>query len=257
MGNVLEVQWPSGRVGLPVKWMSMVLPALGLLWLVSFTDMTARIFYQRLGVSNALPLSFIGAGLLVMVYGNYHFAKTLYRQIFPGPLRIIAVAIVNTRDTAVGRVYEFIGAGKRRTWGLFDWLFGLLSLVIPLFALLARLVGVKRRTGPRPARALFKKNAPPLLYLDKARQIAIAAQTTRGGAVVLIDEELTHLRLPSEQDRQLFLMSLRSVQAAVARAPERLQAIVAGIEERELANPSGKKRRARESSHVAAAARGR
>jgi len=256
MGNVLDVQWPAGRVGLPVNLRGMVLPALGLLWLLSLTDVTARIFYQRLGVSNALPLSFIGAGLLVMVYGNYHFAKTLYRQIFPGPLRIIAVAIVNTRDTAVGRVYEFIGAGKRRTWGLFDWLFGLLGLIIPLFALLTRLTGL-RRSGPKPARARFKKNAPPLLYLDKARQIAIAAQTTRGGAVVLIDEELTHLRLPSEQDRQLFLMSLRSLQAAVARAPERLQAIMAGIEERELVNQSGKKQRARQSGPVTAAARGR
>jgi len=257
MGNVLDVQWPSGRVGLPVKWTGMVLPALCLLWLVSFTNMTARIFYRYLVVPDVGSVIFIGAGLLVLAFGILHFAKTLYRQIFPGPLRIIAVAIVNTRDTPVGRVYEFIGAGKRRTWGLFDWLFGLLSLIIPLFALLTRLVGVKRRAGPRPARALFKKNAPPLLYLDQARQIAIAAQTTRGGAVVLIDEELTHLRLPSEQDRQLFLMSLRSLQAAVARNPERLQAIMAGIEERELVNQSGKKQRARQSGPVTAAARGR
>jgi len=254
MSNALDVQWPGGRVGLPLNWTGMLLPVLGLLWLIPLANATAWLFYQRLGVSDALPLSFIGAGLLVIVYGIYHFAKTLYRQIFPGPLRIIAVAIVNTRDTAVGRVYEFIGAGKRRTWGLRDWLFGLLSLVIPLFALLARLLGVKRRAGPRPARALFKKNAPPPIYLDQARQIALAAEATRSGAVVLLDENLTPLRLASEQDRQLLLMSLRSVQAAVARNPERLQAMMAGIEERE--NEGGKKRRARESGQVMADARG-
>jgi len=235
-----------------LNWMGMLLPALGLLWLIPFTQTMAWLFYQRFGVSDALPLIFIGAGLLVLFYGIYHFANMLYRQLFPGRLRIIAVAIVNTRDTPVGRVYEFIGAGKRRTWGLFDWLFGLLSLVIPLFSLLARLVGVKRRTGPRPARALFKKNAAPPLYLDEARQIALAAETARGGAVVLLDENLTPLRLASEQDRQLLRMALQSVQASVARNPERLQAMMAGIEERE----DGKKRRARQSDQTMAQARG-
>jgi len=253
MSNALDVQWPSGRVGLPVNWTGMLLPAFGLLWLVSFADMTARIFYQYLVVSAVGSVIFAGVGLLVLAFGILHFANRLYRQIFPGRLRIIAVAIVNTRDTPVGRVYEFIGAGKQRTWGLRDWLLGLLGLIIPLFALLARLVGVKRRAGPRPARTLFKKNAPPPLYLDKARQIALAAETARGGAVVLLDEHLTHLRLASEQDRQLFLMSLRSVQAAVARNPERLQAMMAGIEERE--NEGGKKRRGRQSDQVMADAR--
>jgi len=255
MSNELDVQWPGGRVGLPVNWMGLLLPALGLVWLISLTNVTAMLFYQRLEGADALPLIFIGAGLLVMVYGNYHFAKMLYRQIFPGPLRIIAVAIVNTHDSHIGRVYEFIGAGKRRTWGLLGGLFGFFSLIIPFFALLTRLLGVKRRPWPGLARAGFKKNAPSLLYLDQARHIALAAQTVQGGAVVLLDEELTHLRLPSEQDRQLLLMSLRSLQAGFTRNPERLQAMMAAIEERE--NQSGNKRRARESGHVTADAQGR
>jgi len=240
MSNELAVQWPTERVGMPVNWTRVLVAVLYLFVALPFASAMASTIYQhvvspdtRVFAGHWLAI-IAGAILLALAYGTYHFARVLVSQLVPGRLRIIGVAIVNTRDTPAGRVYEFTGAGRLRTVSLFS---GILVLAVPFLSLLLKPFRTKL-PGTR-----FKKDAHKLLYLDEENQIALAAEKCRGGAAVLLDEDLTYLRFPSQQDQQLLLMALRSVQGVVARNPERLQEITQGIEARELEN--GKKRLAR------------
>jgi len=247
MSNELAVQWPAGRVGLPVNWTRVLLAVLSLLVMLPFATTMAESIYQYVVspevrmFASQWAIIIAGVLLLALVVGVYHAVRVLLSQLVSGHLRIIAVAIANTRDTAAGRVYEFTGAGRLRTVNLLRLL---VSLTVPIFGWLLKPFRKKLPSSR------FKKNAHKLLYLDEENHIALAAETCRGGAAVLLDEDLTYLRFPSQQDQQLLLMALRSVQDVVARTPGRLQEIIKGIEDRERENQEGKKRRARVREHV-------
>jgi len=51
-----------------------------------------------------------------------------------------------------------------------------------------------------------------ILYLDETQDIAIAAEKCWGGGAVLLDENLTHLRLNKEEKKQLLASILRPLQ---------------------------------------------
>jgi len=171
----------------------------------------------------------------LMTWAFYFLAKQLFSRILPGRIQIVGVEVVESYDARalvglLGRAYWFKGAAVARVLS-----------VLPFTALPVS-AGLRKDPVQKLNHSRFKQKNHRILWLDEKKQIALAAENLTGGGAMLLDEDLTHLRWISREDRQKLLASLREVQRAVDKDPRRLRKIIRGIKAVEWENYSGKKR---------------
>jgi len=223
MSNILDVPLPKKRIRLAFS----RLLTLGLLIFISILGVVGlgglfffiEDFFWRFGRGKELLSDdwFVLLLCPLITCAFYILSAALFLRISPGRIQIIAVEITEKQHNLIGDVfYWFKGAKIAR-------IIKLLPFIVPPISL-ALIHAPEQRFNC----SAFRKKSHKILYLDEGRHIAIAAEKCWRGGAVLLDENLTHLRL-NKQDKQQLLASLRKLQKELARNPERLNKIVSGI----------------------------
>jgi len=159
-------------------------------------------------------LSLFSVMFLFWVNWVRHFCA----RILPGRIQIIAVKIVKKKRGLVSSYYWFKG--------------GKVAHIIKLIPYLAPPVSLTIRGSifEKLNFSKFRNRSHKILYLDEKRQIALAAEKCRGGGAVLLDEDLTHLKLNEREKREL-VTSLKKEQEILAKDRQRLNQIIKAIPE--------------------------
>jgi len=228
MSNVLDVKLPRKRMrlafSLPLTvyftFFHVVFGVLGIGgFLLSSSVLLSHLLRQEWPSSSDWFMWFVTIGVLLFFL---FWARDFVPRILPGRVQIVAVRIIRQQNTAGWR-----GFMPKGSYGFSGARIARIIQQLPAIAPPATLIFL-RCEFQRINFTKFGKKPHKILYLDEKRQIALAAEKCWGGGAVLLDENLTHLRL-SRQEKQQFLTSLRIEQAILGKSPERLNTIVKSI----------------------------
>jgi len=228
MSNILDIPLPRERIRLAFSRILTIYFALFHLVLgvvgVGGTLLTSGMILVSLAQGEWPPSAdwimwCITLGLLLFFC---FWARDFFARILPGRIRIVAVRIVRQPNPTGWKGY--IPKGQ---YGFSGATIARIIRQLPAIAPPATLVFL-RCEFQRINFTNFGRKPHKLLYLDERRHIAIAAEKCWRGGAVLLDENLTYLRL-NKQDKQQLLASLRKLQKDLARNPERLNKIIKAI----------------------------
>jgi len=225
MNNVLNIKLPKKRIRIPFGfWISFGVGFwVFFLVLLGYGGGTAFIysfFFPTEHTKGWAAMEFFfmflcasAAVTLATVWLRVYFAR-----IIPNPIKIIAVEIINHVPTyGDGGRYEFRGGTIAR---VIQWL----PYIAPPQSFTLLYLKNQKNNFSR-----FKRSHQ-IFYLDEEKKIAMAAQMQWSGGAVLLDKDLTHLKLNRKEKREL-VASLKKEQEALARDHERLEQIIKAIPE--------------------------
>jgi len=222
MSNVLDVSfiWPL-TIGLSVYVFGFGVFSILICWIV-VTDIYLCFINRELPSSEEWTYWLISLGFFLF---SFLWMRSFLPRILPGKVNIIAVKILKKQYVRFGISYWSNG-----TFYFFRG--GEIARIIQHLPYLAPPVTLSlyRCLLQKLNFSKFGKKSHKILYLDEKRQIALAAEKCWGGGAVLLDENLTHLRL-NKQEKQQLLINLHRQQKVLIQDPDRLKRIIEAIPE--------------------------